>query len=180
MKSDKRCGYFAINNIDTDRQTIGANVAPLECPSSILVETKMNRGEEAELLKHSRRKVRFLKRKPSKQYHTENQGLRSPTIFLLIDQFKTRRERLKSALYLRLKKRKIFKICSGLLLKFNQVYSAKNTRKDKHKTPKPLFPQLETPKKPFFERKIGIFSFGKNLIVPKNTKGDQLNSQTIF
>ena len=33
----------------------------------------------------------------------------------------TRRERLKSALYLRLKKRKVLKICSGLLLKFNQI-----------------------------------------------------------
>ena len=38
-----------------------------------------------------------LERKLNKQYHTENQGLRSRTIFLLIDQFKTSRERPKSA-----------------------------------------------------------------------------------
>ena len=32
----------------------------------------------------------LLKRKLNKQYHTENPGLRSRAIFLLIDQFKTR------------------------------------------------------------------------------------------
>ena len=36
-----------------------------------------------------------LKRKPNNQYSTENQGLWSRTIFLLLDQFKTNRGLLK-------------------------------------------------------------------------------------
>ena len=35
-----------------------------------------------------------------------------------------------------------------LLLKLYQFYSAKNTRRDTHKTRKPLFPQLKTAKYP--------------------------------
>ena len=97
----------------------------------------------------------LFKRKPNKQYHTENQGLRIRTIFLPIDRFKTRRERLKSALYLRLKKRKVLRKCSGLLLEYNQFYSLKKTvRSDRHKTRKLLFSPTGKNKKFFsFEKK---------------------------
>ena len=81
-----------------------------------------------------------------------------------------RQERLKSALYLRLKKRKIFKtfpaltkcLLSKCLLStyLNSIYEKlrKQFRDTQRvpfmldKTRKPLFPQLETKKKHFFEK----------------------------
>ena len=59
----------------------------------------------------AKRVVNFfvLKRKPNKQYHTENQGIGSRIISLLLDKFETNRERPKSALSQSSKKQSIFK-----------------------------------------------------------------------
>ena len=82
----------------------------------------------------------------------------------------TRWERLKSALYLRLKKCKFFKICPGRIYGKLRKQFRDNQRGslmiDNNR--KPLFPHLE--KKTFFERKFRYFSFGKCRIVPKNVK----------
>ena len=66
--------------------------------------------------------VEVLKRKRNKQYHTEDQGLRSRSIFLRLDQFKTNRERSKSAPLSRFKVS--FKNAKGQL-KFHQFYDTK-------------------------------------------------------
>ena len=104
--------------------------------------------------------------------------LRSLIIFVLIDQFNTRRERLKPALYLRFKKRKVSKICSGLL-GFNQFYNTKKREGIGIRLEKHFFPTGYN-KASTFGTKIGIFSFGKTPIVPKNLKGDLLTSQNAF
>ena len=76
---------------------------------------------------------------------------------------------------LRVQKAQSFKIIlrtKVLLRKFVQVFSDKNTDRDRHKTRKLPFPQLETTKKThFFEANdLGFLSFRKSLIVPKNQK----------
>ena len=86
----------------------------------------------------------------------------------------TRQERLKSGLYLRLKKRKVFKICPGRIYEKlrKQFRDTQRVPSILGKTRSPLFPQLENWKQKKF--KILIFSFGKCSIVPKNVKGGTL------
>ena len=88
--------------------------------------------------------------------------------------FVTGRERLKSALYPRLKKRKVFKTCPGRIFeKLRKQFRV--TQKVPFmlgKNRKPLFPQLGT-KNMFFE-KTRFFSFGKGHTLAKYVKGGPL------
>ena len=78
----------------------------------------------------------------------------------------TRRERLKSAIYLRLKKRKVFKICAG------RVYEKLGKPfRDTQKVPS----MLDKNRKPLFHQLGTIFFIGNCCIVPINIKwGDPL------
>ena len=113
--------------------------------------------------KHLRRNCELLKRKPNKQYHTENQGLK--TNFLLIDQFKTRRERLKSAVYFRLKKRKVFQNILRTIVTLSSILQCRKIPERISTRLENFLPQLETTKIPFLVGKNDFFSFGKRLIV---------------
>ena len=90
------------------------------------------------------------------------------------------RELPKSVLYLRLKKRKILKNIVRTIVKSQSILQCQKTQTDKHKTRKPHF-SMETKKNDFFWSKIWVFvSSEKDLIVPKNSKGDQLKWQNGF
>ena len=73
----------------------------------------------------------------------------------------TRREGLKSALYLRLKKRKVLKICPACLYEKRRKQFQKTQRVlfMLDHTRKPLFPKWKQKMKTFFEKKW-IFSLG--------------------
>ena len=80
-------------------------------------------------------------------------------------QSETRWERLKSALYIRLKKRKVFKICLGRnygKLR-QQFWDTQRVPFMLHKTGKPLFPQLGT-KQHFLNEKTSDFFFSENVL----------------
>ena len=94
---------------------------------------------------------------------------------LFLDQ--TRRERLKPALYVRLKKHKIFNICPGRI---------DESSENSFETPKRclscsiihethFFPNWNK-EKTFFEKNFGFLSFGKCRIMPKTVKGDTTRS----
>ena len=91
----------------------------------------------------------------------------------------TRRERLKSALDLRLKKRKVFKICSGRIYeKLRKQFRGTQTVPFMfNKIRKLLFLQLG--RKNFFERIIRIFSVGK-CIVPKIRRSSLCSQNVSF
>ena len=74
-------------------------------------------------------------------------------------QFPTRRERLKSAQNLRLKKSKVSEICPGRVYeKLRKVFwVTQRVHFMFDKTRKSLLPQLETKKKQFFLEKKSIF-----------------------
>ena len=77
---------------------------------------------EAVLRKHTwEESWELLKRKPNKQYHTENQGLRSRTIFLRLDQLKTNSERPKSAPLSRFKKGKFLNVQKDTIIELLSI-----------------------------------------------------------
>ena len=67
----------------------------------------------------------------------------------------TRQERLKSALYLRIKKRNVFETCPGSIYE-KQFRDAQRVPFMLDNTRKPLFPQLGT-KKTFLKKTLDFF-----------------------
>ena len=79
----------------------------------------------------------------------------------------TRRERLETALYLRLKKSKVFEICLDVITKSSE----NRFETPKGKTLKRFFPNWEQKKNIFSTKNFKLYSLGKRRIVPKNVEG---------